>query len=293
MHRWKRRDVRTSALMALLVVAGTRTAAAAPTKEECIEAHSRGQDQQEAGHLALARDSFSVCSQPACPSLVQTDCAEFAEQLSRLSPSIGFAARDKLANDLPDTEVYVDGALVARRLDDGHSYDIDPGRHSVRFIHGEQSVLLNVVINQGERGRNLVATFAEPSAAPAPEAAVPVSPSPRSKEPRAESKRSALPLVVAVAGGAALATGGVLMGLGFGKIPGNCSLSTHECTSAPGDAAFGDAHSGVSLVNVGLTTAIAGAVVGITGLVWYLAEPTSRGVHPNARLRFTGTGFAF
>src|ERR1043165_1658697 len=220
-------------MSALLVsLASARVAEGAPTKEECLEAHSRGQDQREAGHLALARDSFAVCSQPSCPALVQSDCAALSEELSRLSPTVSFAARDQQANDLPETEVYVDGILVTERLDEGKSFEVDPGRHAVRFVHEGRTVLLNVVINQGEQGRNLIATFT----GPAPEAVKP-SPEPRrdGRLPRPEPKtyRSAFPLVVAVAGGAALVTGAVLLGVGFGKIPGNCSLSTHECTSAP------------------------------------------------------------
>ena len=278
----------------LVSLASVRVAQAAPTKEECLEAHSRGQDQREAGHLALARDSFAVCSQPSCPALVQSDCAAFSEELSRLSPTVSFAARDQQANDLPETEVYVDGVLVTERLDEGKSFEVDPGRHAVRFVHEGRTVLLNVVINQGEQGRNLIATFT----APVPEAVKP-SPEPRRDRQlvRAEPKthRSAFPLVVAVAGGAALATGAVLLGVGFGKIPGNCSLSTHECTSAPGDRAFDYAHGGVTLVNVGATTAIAGAVIGFGGLIWYLAQsPTvERRPAPATGFRFNGAGFTF
>src|SRR4051794_4248281 len=91
----------------MLALSSVRSAGAAPTKEECLEAHGRGQDQQETGHLALARDSFAVCSQPSCPGLVQSDCARFSEELARLSPSVTFAAREDGTNDLPDTEVYV------------------------------------------------------------------------------------------------------------------------------------------------------------------------------------------
>jgi hypothetical protein len=79
----------------------------------------------------------------------------------------------------------------------------------------------------------------------------------------------------------------------LGKIPGNCSLSTHECTAAPGDPAFDDAHAGTTLVNVGTTTAISGAVLGIGGLVWYFVQrPTTEGPRA-AGLRFNGAGFDF
>jgi hypothetical protein len=293
MHVAFRRDGLRGALCCAAFVAVAGSAGAAPTKDECLEAHSRGQDQREAGHLALARDSFAVCSQPACPALVQSDCAEFTEQLSRLSPTVSFAARDQAATDLPDTEVYVDGALVARRLDEGRSYDMDPGKHSIRFVHGERSVLLNVVINQGEHGRNLIASFVDATdQLPASPFAVP--PARRDDgSTRPEAKRPVLPLIVAIGGGAALATGAVLMGVGFGKIPGNCSLGSHECTSPPGDAAFGDAHGGVTLVNAGLGTAIAGAVLGISGLVWYFTQSPVAEARPRTGLGFNGSGFVF
>lgn len=243
-------------------------AAAPPSKEECIEAHGRGQDQREAGQVTLARESFAICSQPVCPALVQTDCAQFTEQLAGLIPSVSFAARNQRASDLPDTQVYVDGKLVARRLDEGKSYDVDPGRHSVLFVHGAKELTLTVIVTEGERGRNLVATFSDDTPLPRSE------PKPQfpARDARAGAPRSTLPLVLAVGGGLALATGSVLTAVGFSKIPGNCSFGSRECAAPPGDGAFNEAHSGVSLVNVGVTTAIAGAVLGLGGLIWYWSE---------------------
>jgi hypothetical protein len=272
-----------------------RAAGAAPTKEECLEAHGRGQDQQESGHLALARDSFAVCSQPSCPGLVQSDCARFSEELARLSPSVTFAARDDGTKDLPDTEVYVDGALVTRNLEEGRTFDIDPGRHAVRFVHRGRSVLLNVIVSEGEHGRPVVATFAErpePALSDMPHGSTEAKHS-AAKAPASVSKRGAFPLILAVGGGAALATGAVLLGVGFAKVPEYCSIQTNECAAPPGDPAFDAAHAGVSLVNAGLTTAIAGAVVGVGGLIWYFAQSPGREETPSAGLRFNGTGFSF
>ena len=287
--------VRFYCVTTLALFASVRSARAAPTKEECLEAHGRGQDQQESGHLALARDSFAVCSQPSCPGLVQSDCARFSEELARLSPSVTFAARDDGTQDLPDTEVYVDGALVARNLEEGRTFDIDPGRHAVRFVHRGRSVLLNVIVSEGEHGRPVVATFAdraEPVLADAPHGSPETSHS-AAKAPADASKRGGFPLILAVGGGAALVTGAVLLGVGFAKVPDNCSIQTNECAAPPGDPAFDAAHAGVSLVNAGLTTAIAGAVVGVGGLIWYFAQSPGREQKPSAGFRFNGTGFSF
>lgn len=224
---------------------------------------------------------------------MQSDCAEFSEQLARLSPSVSFAARDQLANDLPDTQVYVDGALVAQNLGDGRSYDIDPGTHAVRFIHGERTVVLNVVITQGERGRSLVATFVGPGDAASSGASAATALETHPRVLAQDSKRAVLPLIVAIGGGAVLVTGAVLMSVGFGKVPGDCSLGSHECTAPPGAAVFNDAHSGVSLANAGLGTAIAGAVIGTVGLVWYFTESPTPAPRRDAGFRFNGTGFTF
>src|ERR1700733_12585341 len=78
------------------------------SKDECLEAHGRGQDQRDSGRLTLARQTFLTCAQSACPALVQADCARFGEELDRVVPTVSFAARDTTGGDLPDAVVYVD-----------------------------------------------------------------------------------------------------------------------------------------------------------------------------------------
>jgi len=53
------------------------------SKDQCIDAHSRGQDAREQGKFSLARRLFLACEQPSCPPLVQSDCARFADDLTR------------------------------------------------------------------------------------------------------------------------------------------------------------------------------------------------------------------
>src|SRR4051812_42136679 len=138
--------------------------AAAASKEECLDSHSRGQDLREKGLLTRARQTFLTCAQSSCPNLIQGDCAKFAEELDRLVPSVSFSARDARSGDLPNTTVYVDDLLVANRLDDGKSYDFDPGKHVIRYVHDGKETVLKVVLNQGDKGRTLVATFASENA---------------------------------------------------------------------------------------------------------------------------------
>ncbi|HEX4447607.1 MAG TPA: hypothetical protein VH044_12750 [Polyangiaceae bacterium] len=259
--------VMTVAALACAVVSasmGERECLAA-SKEECLEAHGRGQDLREAGRLTSARLTFMACAQSTCPALIQADCARFGEELDRLVPTVSFAARDPSGADLPDTVVYVDDQQVALRLDDGKSYDLDPGKHSVRFVHDGHETSVTVVVNQGEKGRGVVATFAGVAD---PTRAIPSLP-PAPAEPR----RPIAPLVVAGLGAIATVTGGVLIGVGLAEVPSSCSVGSRQCVAAPGDPAFDQAHRGIGLANLGIGVGAAGAAVLVGGTVWYFLQP--------------------
>ncbi len=269
----------------LMTTAGP--ALAAPTKDECVEAHGRGQDLREEGRLTRARQAFLTCSQPTCPSLVQSDCSRFVEELGRILPSVTFVARDTKATDLPNTAVYLDEQLVASRLDDGKSYDVDPGKHAVRFVHDGKEVSMRVVVTQGEKGRNVIATFADAAGGEPAQTGSGTRPSSAGEPPSAppEPSRPVFPLVLAGAGAVTLGIGVVLLAVGLGKVPSNCNNSTKECAAPPFDKAFDDAHSGVAMANAGVVLGIAGGAIAATGLIWYFAQA------PQAKIR-TGKGFS-
>jgi hypothetical protein len=251
----------------------------ASSKEECVDAHSRGQDLREKGQLTRARQMFMSCAQSGCPGLIQADCARYGDDLDRALPTVSFGARDGTATDLPNTMVYVDDQLLAMRLDDGKSYELDPGKHTVRFVHDGKDTAMNVVLNQGEKGRTLLAVFHDAGSARS---------MPDFQTALAQPKRPVFPLVVAALGVVAMATGGVFLGLGLSKVPNGCSLSTKECTAPPGDPSFNDAHRGVSMANLGMVVGVGGAVMAAGGLIWYAVQPTAprtdsaaaRFVHP-------------
>ena len=297
-------SIRTSSSLVVaagLVVAGLlvpRTSFAG-SREECVDAHGRGQDLRERGQLARARQTFLTCAQSSCPTVVQQDCARFSEELAQLVPTVSFSARDVNAGDLPNTTVYVDDALIATRLDDGRAYELDPGKHVIRYVHDGKETTLKVVLNQGERGRLLVATFVERAAPPRRDPAVAVAvaaPAPATPEPAEaassnQPRRPLLPLLVAGVGAAAAITGGALFAVGSSSVPDACSMSTKECATAPNDPAIGKAESGVRLANTGLAIGIGGAVTLLGGLVWYLAQPAS--APDSRRARIGGPLFTF
>jgi hypothetical protein len=258
--------VRVGVLAGFLLLVGRAAQAAPPTKEACVDAHSKGQDARSAGQLAQASQMFLLCAQSACPDLVRSDCARFADELDKLQPTVTFAARDGAQNDLLDTSVYVDGALVTSRLGDGRVHNVDPGRHEVRFVHADKEVVLNVVVNQGEKGRPLVGAFVT-----ALESAASPGPTPTPAGP--EMKRPSRLLALVGVGAAAAVAGGVLVGVGYAQIPSSCSLATHQCAAPPGDPVFGKASSSVTMLNVGAIVGGAGAAVLGGGLIGYFAQP--------------------
>jgi hypothetical protein len=259
-------------VIAILLASVSVAAAGDLTKEECLDAHSKGQDAKEQGKISLARKLFLTCAQSSCPNLVQGDCARFADDLGRLQPTISFAARDSNGADLPDTTVYVDGVLLVTRID-GEPHDVDPGNHTVKFTNAGHDQVLTVVVGSGEKGRTIVGTFqapeqAKPATTTATTAGIPGRPV------KAEPKTMHAPAskYLIAAGGLATLAGAGLGFYGYSKIPANCSLSTHECAAPPGDAAFGKASSAVKDVDIGMIVGGVGIAALAGGLVWYMAS---------------------
>ncbi len=247
----------------------------AASKEECLEAHGRGQDLRDAGRLTSAHQTFLTCAQSSCPALIQADCARFSEELERLVPTVSFAARDPNGSDLPDTTVLVDDQQVTMRLDDGKSYDLDPGKHAVRFVHDGRETAVTIVLNQGEKGRSVVATF---------EGAAAVRSMP-SLPPVVQRTRPVAPLVVAGIGAVAAIGGAVLVTVGVKDVPSNCAIGSRQCVAPPGDPAFDQAHRGIALADLGLGIGAGGAALLLGGVVWYLATPARPRAEPERAAR--------
>jgi hypothetical protein len=232
------------------------------SKEACVDSHSRGQDARDQGKLSLARKLFLTCAQSSCPTLIQGDCARFADDLTRLQSTVTFSARDSSGADLPDTTVYVDDVLIVTRLDDGKPHDIDPGKHTIRFSHDGKMQLVTVVVGTGEKGRAVSTTFPSAIAPVTSGVAAKATPGPKTTHPA-----GAKPLMIA---GGVLAIGGTTLGIiGITRVPSNCSISTHQCAAPPGDPSFGKAGSAIQLTNIGFLAGGVGIAALVGGFIWY------------------------
>lgn len=248
-------------------------AAASPTKEECVDAHAKGQAARERGQLVEAKSLFLSCAQAACPSVVQSDCARMGDEVSRAVPSVVFSARDEAGADLPATKVYVDGKLVTERVDDGRVHEFDPGKHAVRFVNEQKSVDVDVVLVQGDRNRNVSATLPMGATPAAGGGSVSVG---GANAAPAEPTRSWAPLVLAGVGGAVLAAGVVVLAVGASGLPERCSFSDTRCAAPAGDPVFDDAKQAATMVNVGLVLGGVGVAAAAGGIAWYFLQPTSK-----------------
>jgi len=273
-------SVAMAAPLAAFLVQSTPAYADPMTKDQCIDAHSRGQTLRDTGKLSEARELFLKCAQSGCPSLIQGDCARFADETTRTVPSVTFVARDAKGNDIVDTIVFVDDLQVAERLDQGKSFDVDPGEHTVRFLHRDKKVEQKIVVHQGERERLIVGTFPdlgapEPSApTPTPPASVePAAPTPKDDKP----KQNLGPILVTSGGVVVLATGVVLAVVGLGKVPSQCSYWSKDCSAAPGNPVFDDAKSGARLVNAGIIVGSVGLAAIAGGVIWSFVEKPGDG----------------
>ncbi len=253
-------------LLALVLVTALGAPALADDqpKEACIDAHSRGQDAREQGRISLARKLFLSCAQSTCPALVQGDCARFADDLTRMQPTLSFVARDGGGADLPDTTVYIDGALVVTRLDDGKAHDVDPGPHTIKFIHDGKDQVQTLVVGAGEKGRTVSATFGT-VLLPSPGGAA------KLQARRGPLTTHPLGAKVVIGFGAAMVLGGGTLGIyGLTRVPSNCSISTHQCAAPPGDPSFADASSAIGLSNIGWVVSAVGVVAIAGGVAWYV-----------------------
>ncbi len=248
-----------------LVAAATPTLARAesPAASQCIAAAEQSQPLRDHGKLKEAREKLLACSRPECPSFVRTDCTKWLADLDGVMPRVVFSAVDSAGADLVDVRVSVDGGAVAQHLD-GREIEIDPGPHTVRFEHaGSAPIDQQVVIREGDRHRNLSATFAPTAASPSPP-----EPSPAPQEQAAAGGRPrVLPIALFGIGAAGLAAASYfwLSGLADHSRLGSDCAPTHSCSQSAVDSGRDKLVVGDVAGGLGILAAAIGAGILIFG----------------------------
>jgi len=262
------------------------SAAAAPTKDQCVDADTRAQDLRRDGKLLSTREALKVCVQQSCPRVVREDCTERLDELARVVPSIIFAAKDGAGHDLSAVAVTIDGKPFADHLD-GSALELDPGEHSFNFTSGMlPPVILTLVIREAERARHEAIVIGPPPAKPTLPERKPAQPVQTPNDASSSSEQGS-------PGSAQRAVAWTALGLGaagivVGSVFGLESKAKHDeakscsatCPDVPSHNANEDA---LKFGNISTVAFIVGAVGVAGGLtLWLTAKPAE--ASPSASL---------
>jgi hypothetical protein len=276
------RLLRAAAIGALLSWA--TSAAADPTKDECIAANESAQDLRQAGKLREAREKLTVCLAASCPRLLRSDCAQRVSELDAATPTVVFEAKDGAGNDLSAVRVTVDGQPFAQRLD-GRPLPANPGEHRFEFeADGRSKTEKTLVLREGEKNRREPVALGKLHAE-----AVSVAPARASEAPpNHQVSTEGAPSHGSVERGAGIAVGGAgVVGLLVGSVLGLVSKSTYdhalssECGTAVGfadpktctRAGYNDVQSAHGQATAATVGFVAGAALLGGGAYLYFAAP--------------------
>jgi hypothetical protein len=141
------------ALLCLLSVTTSVSAAADPTTADCLAANERSIAFRNRHELRAARAELLICATSSCPEDVRTECARRVTEVNAQMPTIVFEIKDRDDNDLSAVAVAMDGQRLVERLE-GTALSIDPGEHVFVFsVAGEPPVEKRLVIRESEKGR--------------------------------------------------------------------------------------------------------------------------------------------
>ncbi len=248
------------AVIAVVMLAGPRPARAGDPNadakralERCGADSEAAQRHRKAGRLLAARDSFRRCARAECPAPISSFCLSRLNETEAALPTLVVRARDANGTDVPDLDVFVNGARVGRS--DGRAISVEPGPNAVRAFRGTTPVsdTTSLVVLEGEKLRAVSLTIGPRIAA---------SPEPARPEPAAPSRSvGPLPWVLGGLGLASLGTGAALWTSGL--VERSNQLDAGGCAPRCDDSVtdsirtrlvIGDVLVAVGVVSIGVAT---------------------------------------
>lgn len=201
------------------------TPAHAQDKAACAAAYTTGQEQRNSSRFTAARETLSICAQPACKDWMVAECVRWLEDVERRQPTVVLSAEGTQGELVDIVRVDLeDGTTFARELD-GRALALDPGKHTLTFVARDGAVVsVSKIIAEGQKASQVKATFEIK-----PQATV-------ATTPTAQTTRQPEPPTQGAKGGAApkgnpwrtagLIGGGVgIAGLGVGAVFGLIALN--------------------------------------------------------------------
>ena len=238
-------------------------------KKACAEASEEAQLRRIHDKLRGAREQLLVCTRDVCPPLVKHDCDQWLAEVDASLPTVVVSALDRAGHDAGNVRVEVDGAPFLDKLD-GNAVAIDPGEHTMRFVHeGDPDIQQKIIVREGEKNRQVSVQFSPPPVSK------PLLPVPVVREEAAPPPRSTAVPVIAYS---LFGVGAVALGVAtyfeidqlnsYSSLENGCSPK-HTCTQSQVDAIANErVYAGVFL---GVGLAAAG-----TGVVLLLTRPHAR-----------------
>jgi len=230
------------------------------TREQCVAWHEEAQLHRAEDRLLSAREKLLLCSDTACPGVIQRDCSSWYSEVEQEIPSVVVSAH-KGDQDLTEVQVFVDGELRAPQLD-GREIRLDPGPHTVRLeAPGEAPAVRTVLLNKGGKKREVDFTFAvpvQPRPEPAPAPALQV---------EMERPVPLLTYILLGVSGGGLSSGVILGALGTGEFDSLQADCAPFCTDEQKSGV--DTLFLVSDVSYGVA-----AAAGVGALVTWLVRPS-------------------
>jgi hypothetical protein len=186
---------------AFTLLCNVRTAWAMPI-EDCVGAHTQGQQLQTQGSLVEAIAAFHDCAS-SCPAQIAEECAALLFEARRALPTVVFAVR-RGNEDVRSAELFANDTPIADALN-GRPVALDPGPYRIRVVvAGAEPVELELTLRQGEKDRLIGIDIPVPKhVEPVPPPALPMGVEPARRWP------------VWVAGGFTVAATGSFVGLGL------------------------------------------------------------------------------
>lgn len=133
----------------------------APSREQCLAAHERAQDERLSSQLLAARRLLQECAAASCPSLVSRDCVGWLAELDAQIPSVIFRATQD-GRDVVSLQVREGSKLLADSLT-GTPLELDPGPHRfVATLPGSPPQEATYVLQAGDRARVVEFVFTSP-----------------------------------------------------------------------------------------------------------------------------------
>jgi hypothetical protein len=237
------------------------------TREQCVDSNARAQHLRSEGKLSEAGRELRKCADPSCPALVRNDCTKRLDDVENAQPTIAFEVKDASGADLTAVKVAVDDRPLVDTLD-GTALPVDPGQHVFTFKGADGALVTRtLVLTEGEKGRRervvLGGSAASPpaplGAATADTGLATIEAASTDQGARGMGTQKVVGLVVAGAGAASIAVGGVFGALAFSAK----DQQVNDCGS-PTCTPTGHARADVGFI-AGGALLIGGVVLFVTG----------------------------